>query len=116
MDFQLLAFVFLIFASFRLTRLIVFDKITEFIRKPFLEWEEEENEEGVISAYLVIKGTGIRAWIGMLLSCYWCTGIWCSLFLYSFYLLVPSISTPFILILAIAGASGIIETLVQKWI
>ncbi len=31
-----MAFIMLILASYRLTHLIVFDKITEFIRKPFL--------------------------------------------------------------------------------
>ncbi len=32
-----LTFIMLILASYRLTHLIVFDKITEFIRKPFMK-------------------------------------------------------------------------------
>ncbi|MEH7255563.1 DUF1360 domain-containing protein, partial [Neobacillus niacini] len=45
MDIDLFTFILLALASFRLTRLIVFDKITEFIRQPFFDEIKEENEE-----------------------------------------------------------------------
>ncbi|WP_146737852.1 DUF1360 domain-containing protein, partial [Bacillus tropicus] len=35
-----LTYVMIILASYRLTHLIVFDKITEFIRKPFIKQEK----------------------------------------------------------------------------
>lgn len=104
------------FASFRLTRLLVFDKITEFIRHPFHREVEEMDENGDTVTYIEIKGTGLRAWIGELLSCYWCTGIWCTAFLYGAWIFWPQGAEPLIFILAIAGVAGMIETLVIKLI
>ncbi|MGM7719643.1 DUF1360 domain-containing protein [Metabacillus sp. Hm71] len=101
-------------AAFRLTRLLVFDKITEFIRRPFHREVEEMDEEGNVETYIEIKGTGIRAWIGELLSCYWCTGVWCSAFLFAFCQICPFIAEPLLFILAIAGFAGCIETIMTK--
>ncbi|WP_302466777.1 DUF1360 domain-containing protein [Heyndrickxia camelliae] len=115
MDSWLLLFLFSL-ASFRLTRLIVFDKITAFIRSPFHEEIDELDEDGNTVTYIKIKGSGLRSWIGELLSCYWCTGVWCSSFLYLFWLGVPSIAEPIIILLSIAGLAGILETLVSKLI
>jgi hypothetical protein len=106
----------LAFASFRLTRLIVFDKITEFFREPFFDELEEVNEEGVIEVYYLPKKTGIKKFIGELLSCYWCTGIWASAFIVVVYYLCPSYSTPIILIFAVAGIASIFESVVQRLI
>jgi hypothetical protein len=104
----------LVFASFRLTRLIVYDTITEFIRKPFHETIVETMEDGSTETYIEVKGSGLRYWIGELLSCHWCTGIWTTVFLYGAYELVPSIAMPVIIILAIAGIASIIQHWVVK--
>lgn len=96
-------------ASFRLTRLIVFDTITEFIRSPFMEVVEDE--EGI---FLEPKGTGLRRWMGKLLSCYWCTGIWVSAGLFALYVWVPIIGIPLMYVLAIAAIAAIIETINMK--
>lgn len=104
------------FASFRLTRLIVFDKITAFIRRPFHKEVEEIGDDGVVEVFIEMKGKGLRAWIGELLSCYWCTGMWCSALLYGGWIFWPQGAEPLILILAIAGVAGIIETIVLKLI
>ncbi|PTY76381.1 sporulation protein [Heyndrickxia sporothermodurans] len=101
-------------ASFRLTRLIVSDSITAFIRKPFHNEVEMADDEGNMSTYIQIKGTGIRAWIGELLSCYWCTGVWCSFVLYLTWLMWPFVVEPVIIVLAIAGIAGIIESIITK--
>ncbi|MFH5777375.1 DUF1360 domain-containing protein [Heyndrickxia oleronia] len=108
----LLFFVFGL-ASFRLTRLIVFDKITSFIRKPFHEEIEISDDEGNIDTYIKIKGTGLRSWIGELLSCYWCSGIWCTLILYGLWWFIPQAAEPLIIILAVAGLAGIIESIIS---
>lgn len=100
-------------STFRLTRLLVFDKITWFIRKPFHEVIEEEIDGEVIS-YLQIKGSGLQKWIGELLSCYWCTGMWCSILLVVGYTSAPTIFYPIIIILAVSGISGIIEILIDN--
>jgi hypothetical protein len=96
-------------AAFRLTRLIVIDKITEFIRSPFFD---EVEEDGVI--YLQPKEEGMKKWIGTLLDCYWCTGVWVSAGLLAFYEIVPSIAIPFILTFAIAAIGSIIEVVISK--
>jgi hypothetical protein len=103
-------------ASFRLTRLIVYDRITTFIRNPFHEEIEEVEENGTTTTYIRIKGSGFRYWIGELLSCYWCTGIWCSAFLYVIWLVFPLIAQPLIILLSIAGLAGVIETVISKLI
>ncbi|WP_210364779.1 DUF1360 domain-containing protein [Bacillus sp. REN3] len=105
-----LELILIVFASFRLTRLIVFDKITEFIRRPFHETFVETLPDGSEEAYIEIKGEGIRYWIGELLSCHWCTGFWCSVMVYCGYYFIPEIMMPFISIFAIAGMSSIIQT------
>ncbi|MDQ0230644.1 DUF1360 domain-containing protein [Metabacillus malikii] len=111
-----LSFIIFAFASFRLTRLIVYDKITSFIRAPFHKEIEEVNEQGEVDVYIEMKGTGLRAWIGELLSCYWCTGVWSAAFLYGLWLVWPQGTEVLMMILAIAGIAGVIETLVSKLI
>jgi hypothetical protein len=99
-------------ASFRLTRLIVFDKITEFLRKPFFDEVIEENS-GEVEIYYTPKQKGWKRFVGELLSCYWCTGIWSAVGIVGMYYLSPVFFTPVILILAIAGAASILETIIQ---
>lgn len=104
-------------AVFRLTRLVVFDTIMAPFRSLFHEEVEEKNEKtGETETYLVMKGKGVRAWIGELLSCYWCTGVWCTAFLLVLYAFVPTIAEWLILLLAIAGLAGVLETIVSKWL
>lgn len=101
-------------ASFRLTRLIVFDEITSVLRRPFHEEVVETDHAGTTNTYLVIKGTGIKKWFGELISCYWCTGIWSSAFLYGGWLIWPAITEIILFILSIAGGAAIIETVISR--
>lgn len=107
-------FILLCLATFRFTRLIVFDSITIFLRKPFHEMIEETDEEGQVATYLHIKGDGLKYWIGELLSCYWCVGVWVSIFIVILYLNFPSIVGGVVLIFAIAGVASIIEMIVSR--
>lgn len=116
MNIDLLNFTILALASFRLTRLIVFDKITEFLRDPFFDEVEEENEDGTREVYYLPKGTPIKKFIGELLSCYWCTGVWVSAAVVVGYLLLPIVFVPIILVFAVAGLAAILESIVQLWI
>ena len=111
-----LDFIILALASFRLTRLIVFDKITAFLRKPFFEEIEEKNEAGEVEIYIVPKKTGLRGWLGELLSCYWCTGIWIAIIIVTVSYFFPFWSSPFIVVLAVAGLAALIETVVQHFL
>jgi hypothetical protein len=96
----------LILASYRLTHLIVFDKITEFIRKPFMKQIEIQTETGTH-----IKDVP-KNMFGYLLNCYWCAGVWSAIIIGGGYLLLPKITSIIVFILAIAGGQCIIETFV----
>ncbi|WNF35804.1 DUF1360 domain-containing protein [Bacillaceae bacterium IKA-2] len=99
-------FIMIILASYRFTHLIVFDKITEFIRKPFLK-KKMIIEDG----HAKIKKAPDSKF-GYLLNCYWCAGIWSAIFFGLGYILYPNYFIPAIFIFAIAGAQTIIETFV----
>lgn len=116
MGFSFLEIVLLMMGSFRLTRLICFDKITSFLRNPFLE-EVVIEEDGNVQTYWKLKGTkGVRKFFGELLSCYWCTGVWCAIFLTLGTYYYGYLFEPFVVILAIAGGGSIIETLISRYI
>lgn len=103
MEISWISFVMIVLASYRLTHLIVFDKITEFIRNPFLTKKKNSpNESKKVP----------KSKIGYLLTCYWCAGIWCATFLAVVYLLIPDMAKYLIFILAIAGGQAILESFV----
>lgn len=109
-------FILLVLASFRITRLMVYDRITEFIRRLVLEEVTEKNEVGEDVVYYVSKSGKVRGFFGELISCYWCTGVWSAIFLILLYYFLPFIYTPFVLVFAIAGAAAFIEAILQKLI
>jgi hypothetical protein len=80
-------FFVLILATFRLTRLFVYDSVTDFIRDFF-----RRNSRTVTE----------------LLSCPWCTGIWMALLVGFFYFLTPLAWYPIFLV-ALAGAGTFIQ-------
>nr|MBA5587715.1 DUF1360 domain-containing protein [Anaerobacillus isosaccharinicus]QOY38636.1 DUF1360 domain-containing protein [Anaerobacillus isosaccharinicus] len=99
-------FIMIILASYRFTHLIVFDKITEFIRKPFLKTTTiTENGREKTKKLPDSK-------LGYLLNCYWCAGVWSAIIFGLGYILYPMIFIPAIFIFAIAGGQTIIETFV----
>ncbi|MCM3030519.1 MULTISPECIES: DUF1360 domain-containing protein [unclassified Niallia] len=114
MNIEWIELLLLVLATFRLTRLLVFDRITEFLRMLVLDEKLEKNENGEDEIYYVPKDGLVRGFLGELISCYWCTGVWSTGFLVLLYYFLPSICTPVVLILAIAGAASIIEAIVQK--
>lgn len=115
MEIDIFQFLLMTLAVFRLTRLIVYDKITDFIRKPFHEIVEETEADGTISSYIEIKGSGLKYWLGYLLSCYWCVGIWCSVIIIAAYYLSPIYSSVVIFILAVAALAALIEAVFQRY-
>ncbi|WP_058305838.1 DUF1360 domain-containing protein [Gracilibacillus massiliensis] len=108
-----LSFVLLSLASFRFTRLIVFDKITAFMRAPFFEVEENWLPDGTVEETVMFKGNGLKRWIGELLRCHWCVGIWSAIFLFCGFHFFSTIFIPIIIILAVAGVASIIEVLIS---
>ncbi|MDF2629467.1 MAG: sporulation protein [Symbiobacteriaceae bacterium] len=87
-----LTLVLLIAASFRLTHLIVMDSIMAPVR---------DRLERV-------------PFLGEVITCYWCCGIWVSGGLVAAYLLWPAVAYWVLLIFAVAGGQALLETLVQR--
>ena len=106
-DISWMTYVMIILASYRFTHLIVFDKITEFIRDPFLRKKKVTDEEGHTETKKVPTSM-----FGYLLNCYWCAGVWIAIFMGVAYLLIPKLALPVIFIFSIAGAQTILETFV----
>ncbi|KAB2336377.1 DUF1360 domain-containing protein [Cytobacillus depressus] len=98
-----MALMMIILASYRLTHLIVFDKIAEPLRNLFLTKKETQNHE--------IKKVP-KSMFGYLLTCYWCTGIWSAILLSAIYFFLPSVAKYIIFVLSIAGGQAILETFV----
>ena len=115
-EISIFSFLLIGLATFRLTRLFVYDKITEFLRTPFLQEQTEMDEHGEEITYLIPHDKGIRHFIGELISCHWCTGIWVSTFVVCLYLFFPLIAYIPILILSISAVGSIVETIIQKLI
>jgi hypothetical protein len=61
-----LHFVVLVFASFRLTRLIIYDDITSALRELFVSITFDRDESGHVIGNVDQKGSGWRRGIGML--------------------------------------------------
>lgn len=81
-------------ATFRLTRLFVYDVVTEFFRHWFSGYQKD-SFMGTISA---------------LVHCPWCLGLWFSALVVFVYFLSP-LSWFFILFLAIAGVASTLQIL-----
>jgi hypothetical protein len=107
-------FILLALAVFRLTHLLVFDEITEFLRKPFQKLIEERDENGETFQYITGRGKGIQKFIGDVLSCYWCTGIWAAIFLYVGFIYFPLVFVVVVYIFALAGVAAFIETAIKR--
>lgn len=105
-DISWMTYIMLILASYRLTHLIVFDKITEFIRKPFVKKVKVETDNGPETKEVP------KSMVGYLLKCYWCAGVWSAGLLGGAYLLFPKVTFVIILIFSIAGGQSILETFV----
>lgn len=101
-------------ASFRLTRLFVYDDIMLYVRSFFLDKTKvDKGEEGVVYEYFEPKRGPMKT-LWHLANCPWCAGLWFSLLLVFVYYLTPY-SWIFILVLAVAGVSTLIQ-LFANWL
>ena len=80
-DIHVFEFIILALAVFRLTRLLVYDKVAQYIRDLFLNTEEEHFKgSGMMYVVRTKPATGFRRLMSDLFSCPWCIGVWSSLF------------------------------------
>ena len=87
---ELLAFVVLALAAFRVTRLVVEDAVTERLRE--WVWRRVPPSRG----------------IGYMITCYWCTGFWVSLLLAVLYMMVPTATVAVALVFALSAVVGLL--------
>jgi hypothetical protein len=88
---MLVELVILSLASFRLTRLITTDTVTEGIRNRI--WSKFPPSTK----------------FGYLITCNWCTGFWVSLFFVALWLALPQVTIVVSLVLAISALVGLIS-------
>lgn len=108
----------ILLATFRLTRLFVYDKITYFLRDMFQHTEEEYTQEGITYTKKVERTSGPLRVAYELLVCPWCFSVWAGLLVcYAYFLRTELFWLP-IFILAISGVATAIQIVVNMvgWI
>lgn len=102
-ELSLTDYTLLTLASWRLTRLFVYDNITKFIREQF--WDVVKVGKGF---KLEKPKVGPRRTLADLFSCPWCFGMWASATTIFFYLLTPYAVFP-VLLLAIGAVASFLQ-------
>jgi hypothetical protein len=104
-DLTLFDLTLITLASWRLTRLFVYDTITKFIREQFADVVKE------IDGYVLVKPKkGPRRTLYELFYCPWCFGVWAAATVSFFYLLTPLAVYP-VIFLAIAAVASFLQLL-----
>ncbi len=98
------------FASFRLVRLMTYDKVMQWFRDLFVHSEVRygDGEERMVVRQAYASGP-LRA-MHELLSCPWCFGVWAAFLVSFFYFLSPLAWYP-IFALAVAGVATLLMLL-----
>lgn len=102
-DLTILDLSLITLASFRVTRLFVYDSMTKFLREQFYDVKMVRNK-----VMLVKPLTGPRRTLADLIGCPWCFGVWATTCVAFFYMLTPYAYFP-ILILALSGVATLIQ-------
>lgn len=102
-DLTLTDFVLISLASFRIIRMVVYDKIFAFFREQFYDPTEYKGQ-----VVLVKPEGGPRRTLADLLSCPWCFGVWATAMVTFFYLLTPYAFFP-ILFIALSAVASMLQ-------
>ncbi len=94
-------------ATFRVTRLIVYDKITRWFRELFVHKRETKKDDGVW-VELIPYRSGFLATVHDLLGCPWCISFWSALIIAFIYFIFPW-AWFVIFLLALAGAGSFVQ-------
>lgn len=94
--------VILSLATFRIVRLVVYDKIFQFVRNWFFD--------DVAAGQGTKPPRGVRRTIAELIECQWCVGLWGALFV-TFLYLSFDVGRFFVLILAIAAVGSFLQNI-----
>lgn len=102
-DLTLVDFTLITLASFRIIRMVVYDKIFAFFREQFYDATEYKGK-----VILTKPDAGPRRTLADLLSCPWCFGVWASAMVTFFYLLTPYAFFP-VLFLALSAVASFLQ-------
>jgi hypothetical protein len=94
-------------ATYRLSRLISYDRVTQYLRLPFIELDK--GGEQIEGTQEEPKGKGLRLAVGQLLTCAYCSSIWAGTFNSALFLLFPKVGRLFLLSLASSGLAEILD-------
>ncbi|WP_409346800.1 DUF1360 domain-containing protein [Paenibacillus sp. MBLB4367] len=103
--FTLIDFMIFSLAAYRLTHLLVFDKIFEPVRNCFVT----RDFTGKTPTF-TLQGGRLRSFIGRMLICHWCAGIWVSFGMAAAWWAIGSVMEWAFLALAAAAVLSLIET------
>ena len=102
MDLTTVDYVIMLLASWRLTRLFVYDNITRFVREQFMDVVKVGR-----GFRLELPKSGPRRLLAELFTCPWCTSVWTSAIVVFLYVLTPYAVFP----LAVLGLSAVVSFL-----
>jgi hypothetical protein len=95
-DISIIEFIVLALATYRLTRLIIEDKVMDWLR------------ERIWSRFPPDKR------LGYLITCYWCLGFWFASLVVLAYIIVPVPTMVFSVILAVSALVGIVAARMDR--
>lgn len=101
-------FLLISLAIFRITRLVVYDKITQFLRDAFMRSRELVGDDGETYIERIPYRGGFMRTISDLLACPWCTGMWAALVVVFAYYATPFAMYP-ILLLAVSAVGNVMQ-------
>ncbi len=104
-ELTLVDFALISLASFRIIRMVIYDKIFAFFREQFYDAEEYKGK-----IVLTKPESGPRRTLADLLSCPWCFGVWSAAMVTFFYLLTPYAFFP-VLFLALSAVASFLQIL-----
>ena len=98
-------------ASYRIGRMIAFERVAQPLREPFTATVPDESgaDETVVA-----RGRGVRWVIGELMSCPTCVATWAALVLYVGLALVPGPTRMLVNVLAAVGVAEIAHVSVEQ--
>ena len=102
-ELTLVDFVLISLASFRVVRLVVYDRIFAFFREQFYDATEYKGK-----VVLVKPESGPRRTVADLLTCPWCFGVWAVGMVSFFYLITAYAFFP-VLVLALSAVATFLQ-------
>jgi hypothetical protein len=109
-----LTLIVIAFAVYRATHLIVFDRIVDPVRNLFVKRFPQKTEHGWMMRY-TLQGGPIRRFIGKIVNCPMCTGLWVSI---AFVILIKVFPNTYVwygfIILAVAGIASLLGIITMK--